>query len=258
VVLAVTVAGSGAPLVLVHGLGASTELWRDVQAALAEGHRVVAYDQRGAGRSRELTREPFTLATWAADLRDLLAALEIERPLLVGHSLGSAVALKFALSYPGESAGLVLMGADPDLGNLAPRMLAAAELIEQIGLPRWVEERWSLNTPFAAGSLARAPELLDRYRAMVLANDQESYVRTCRAIATAEPLSGRVGELELAALVIAGAEDDRTLPVHSRALAAALPDCRYVELREVGHTMPFEAPAEVAAAVLRFAEEIGA
>jgi pimeloyl-ACP methyl ester carboxylesterase len=219
---------------------------------------VLSFDQRGAGRSREVEQRPFTLETWAGDLRALLTALDIDKPVLVGHSLGSAVALKYALSFPGASAGLVLMGADPDLANLAPRMLAAAELIEEIGLARWVSERWSQNTPFSAASLARSPEMLSRYRDMLLANDQEHYVRTCRAIASAEPLGGQIGELDLPVLVISGAEDDRTLPAHGLALAARLADGRCLELADVGHTMPFEAPDEVSSALLSFVEEIGA
>src|SRR6185437_4534069 len=191
-------------------------------------------------------------ATWADDLRGLLGALELEPPVFVGHSLGAAVALKYALTYPDDVAGLVLMGTDPDLANLAPRMQAAAELIERVGLETWVSEHWVKNPPFAAASLERSPELLDRYRAMLLANDDGDYVRTCRAIATAESLGGRLGDVAQPALVLVGSEDDRTLPEHGRRLAERLPDAGFVELAGVGHTMPFEAPDEVAEAVTGF------
>jgi len=254
--VACELAGEGSPpLVLVHGLGASTVLWRDLQPRLGDGHRVLAFDLRGAGRTRERERRELSLATWADDLRGLLGALELEPPVFVGHSLGAAVALKYALTYPDDVAGLVLMGTDPDLANLAPRMQAAAELIERVGLETWVSEHWVKNPPFAAASLERSPELLDRYRAMLLANDDGDYVRTCRAIATAESLGGRLGDVAQPALVLVGSEDDRTLPEHGRRLAERLPDAGFVELAGVGHTMPFEAPDEVAAAVTGFVAE---
>jgi pimeloyl-ACP methyl ester carboxylesterase len=251
--VACEISGAGAPaIILLHGLGGSTALWRDVQARLGNGHRVISYDLRGAGRTRQLEDREFSLATWADDLRGLLSALDVESPVLVGHSLGASVALKYALSFSEEVAGLVLLGADPDLSNLAPRMRAAAELIERIGLESWVSEQWVKNPPFAPAALARRPEILDRYRAMLLGNDQADYVRTCLAIAAAESLGERVGEIALPALVVIGAEDDRTLPEHGRRLAGRLRNARAVELEGVGHTMPFEAPDEVASALLAF------
>jgi pimeloyl-ACP methyl ester carboxylesterase len=243
-------------IVLLHGLGGSTALWRDVQPALADGSCVVSYDLRGSGRTRELEKRELGLATWANDLRGLLAALEIEQPVLVGHSLGAGVSLKYSLLFPEDVAGLALMGADPDLSNLAPRMRAAAELIGRVGLPTWVAEHWSRNTPFAPASLARDPEILERYRSMLLANDQADYIRTCLAIATAESLGEAVGEITAPALVIVGARDDRTLPAHGRALAERLQDARVAELEDVGHTMPFEAPEEVASAVRGLVESL--
>jgi pimeloyl-ACP methyl ester carboxylesterase len=257
--VACKISGTGSPeLVLIHGLGAATVLWSDVQPALEDGHRVISYDLRGAGRTRQLEARELSLATWADDLRGLLSALEVESPVLVAHSLGAAVALKYALTFPGDVAGLVLMGADPDLSNLAPRMRAAAELIERVGLRSWLAEHWVKNPPFAPASLTRSPELLERYRAMLLGNDEADYVRTCLAIAMAESLGGRLGDLTPPALVIVGAEDDRTLPEHGRRLAERLPDARVVELAGVGHTMPFEAPDEVAAAVTAFVGELAA
>ena len=251
--VACEISGHGSPaIVLLHGLGASTRLWRDVQARLGDGNQVLSLDLRGAGRTRQLEDRALSLETWADDLRGTLEALDIERPVLVGHSLGAGVALKYALGFPDHVAGLVLMGVDPDLSNLAPRMLAAAELIERVGLATWVADHWSKNTPFAAATLARSPEIVDRYSSMLLSNDEPSYVRTCRAIAASESLAGRVGEITLPTLVILGAEDDRTLPEHGRSLARRLAGARVVELPGVGHTMPFEAPDEVAAALAEF------
>jgi pimeloyl-ACP methyl ester carboxylesterase/quercetin dioxygenase-like cupin family protein len=254
--LHVEVAGDGRPVVLVHGLGLSGELWGRVCDELGDGCRPVRVDLRGAGRSRELERRELSLARWADDLAAVLERLGLDRPLLVGHSLGAAVALKLALERPELVGALVLIGGEADLSNLAPRMLASAERIEELGLEAWIADFWSKNPPFAAASLVREPALLEDYRGWLLENDPVDYVRQCRAIASAESLSGRLGEVAVPALVVVGGADDRTLPEHGRALADALPDGRLVELPNVGHTIPLEAPGATAQAISAFLDEV--
>ena len=148
----------------------------------------------------------------------------------MGHSLGASIALKIALERPDDVAGLVLIGPDPNLSNLAPRMLAAADRIETMGLEAWVDEHWSQNPPFSDSSLERDPSVLEEYRALLLENDPDDYVRQCRAIAAAESLAGRLGDVTCPALVIIGGSDDRTLPEHGRGLAEELANARVVEL----------------------------
>lgn len=254
----VELAGEGAPIVLLHGLGLSGALWNRVRDGFGPGYSLVLVDLRGAGRTRELERDELSLQRWADDLEAVLATLGIRRPVLVGHSLGASVALKYALERPDDVCALVLIGADANLSNLAPRMTAAVERIETIGLEAWVSEHWSKNPPFARGSLERNPEILDEYRDLLLGNDPINYVRQCRAIATAESLGERLGDVTQPALVLVGAEDDRTLPEHGRRLAEQLPNAQIVEIAGVGHTLPLEAPQETAAAVSAFLHGLGA
>jgi pimeloyl-ACP methyl ester carboxylesterase/quercetin dioxygenase-like cupin family protein len=251
----VEVVGEGIPVVLVHGLGASSVLWNRVRDSLGPGYQVVLLDLRGAGETRELERKELSLETWADDLAGLLAALGIERPVLVGHSLGASIALKYALSHPDGARALVLIAADANLSNLAPRMLTASKLIDRVGFDAWVAEHWSKNPPFSAASLEREPELLEEYRSMLLRNDQAGYVRQCLAIAHAEDLADRLGDVRQPALVIVGGSDDRTLPEHGRKLASRLADGRALEIPDVGHTLPLEASEEVVSTVRAFLDE---
>ena len=254
----VEVVGEGVPVVLLHGLGLSGALWNRVRDDFGPGYQLIVPDLRAAGGTREIEREELSLERWADDLVGLLDALGVERPVLVGHSLGASIALKVALEHPGEVRALALIGADATLSNLAPRMLASAERIESMGIEKWVAEFWSKNPPFSSESLEREPEMLAEYRDLVLANDPLDYVRQCRAIAVAEDLSGRLGDVTQPALVLIGAKDDRTLPEHGRALAARLGDARVVELPDVGHTLPLEAPNAVATAVSMFLQDVAA
>jgi pimeloyl-ACP methyl ester carboxylesterase len=245
------VVGSGPPLVLIHGLGAAQVLWQRIRGCF-DGYQVVLYDLRGAGATQELETRPLSLETWADDLRAFLEALGIERPTLVAHSLGGAIALTYTLRYPDDVEALVLMGTEANLSNLGPRMLRSAERIEEHGMERWVSDFWVQNPPFSDDSLARDPSLLDDYRRMLLGNDAGDYIRTCHAIAEASDLGERLAEVQQPALVIVGADDDRTVPAHGRELASRLPGGHVLELAGVGHTLPMEAADAVGAAVTAF------
>jgi len=178
--------------------------------------------------------------------------------VIVGHSLGATIALKLALEEPERVRALVLIATEADLSNLAPRMLRSAERIEGAGLTSWVEEIWAENPPFSDVSLRRDPTMIEEYRRLLLENDAVDYVRQCRAIVAAEDLSGRLGEVAAPTLVIVGARDDRTLPDRGRELAARIARARLVELADVGHTVPMEAPEQTAQAIDAFIDELDA
>lgn len=113
--LALTPAGpsDAPPIVLVHGLGPSTDSWGEVPARLAERHRVIAYDLRGHGRSGNARSGDYGLDAHARDLTAVLATCvpDGQRAVLVGHSLGGGIILAAArLTGTGRTAGVVFAG----------------------------------------------------------------------------------------------------------------------------------------------------
>ncbi len=112
------------PLVLLHGVGDSAVDWSWVIPALGTKHRVIAVDFPGSGDSAKPKRE-YSLEFLTEFLADFLNALEIQRAVLVGNSLGGLIALRYALSNPERVAGLVLVDSmgfsqlvNPILSNL--------------------------------------------------------------------------------------------------------------------------------------------
>jgi pimeloyl-ACP methyl ester carboxylesterase len=103
--------GSGPEIVLLHGLGAMTDEMAvsGIIDALATDHRVIAFDRPGFGYSERPRNRIWTPAAQAALLRDALDRLGVTRPLIVGHSWGTMVALEMALQQPDRTAGLVLL-----------------------------------------------------------------------------------------------------------------------------------------------------
>ena len=106
-------AAAGAPSVLLSsGLGGSAGFWKpQIPAMVDAGWRVVAYDQRGTGRSPEALSADYTIADMARDVVEVLDATDTAQCHLVGHALGGLVGLQLALDAPQRVAGLVLVNA---------------------------------------------------------------------------------------------------------------------------------------------------
>jgi pyruvate dehydrogenase E2 component (dihydrolipoamide acetyltransferase) len=102
-------AGDGAPLVFLHGLGGSQSTWQVVLGDLVERHRVAAIDLPGHGASDKSGEADYSIAGMAGAIADAIGKLKIDRPVLIGHSLGGAVALRIAADSTVAIAGVVAM-----------------------------------------------------------------------------------------------------------------------------------------------------
>ncbi|RMI32145.1 alpha/beta fold hydrolase [Nocardia stercoris] len=144
-------AGSGPPLLLIHGIADSSVTWEPVFDELAEHYTVIAPDLLGHGESAK-PRADYAVAAYACGMRDLLTVLGIDRVTLVGHSLGGGVALQFAYQFPDRCERLILVasagmgrgvhpvfraatmpGADPAISVLtSPPVRAAVHLLAPV------------------------------------------------------------------------------------------------------------------------------
>lgn len=92
--LPVRITGQGRPVLMIHGLGGSHRDWDDALHMLAEQHQVHTFDLLGHGRRAQARKTP-TLAQMAHDVAEVIAALRLERPVLVGHSMGALVVMQY-------------------------------------------------------------------------------------------------------------------------------------------------------------------
>ncbi len=141
-------AGTGPAVLLIHGIGDSSDTWRPVIDQLARGHTVVAPDLLGHGRS-EKPRADYSVAAYANGMRDLLSVLEIDRATVVGHSLGGGVAGQFAYQFPERCERLVLVGSGGVGKSVNPFLRLAAVPGVEVMMPLF-----GLPPVRAAGRLA--------------------------------------------------------------------------------------------------------
>jgi pimeloyl-ACP methyl ester carboxylesterase len=147
--------GSGPAILLIHGLaGQMGHFTYGVADRLAGEYRVVTVDRPGSGYSVRAATAPADLSAQAAALAALIGKLELGRPLVVGHSLGGAVALALALEHPGLVSGLALVAPLTHLPERLPQVFAAMTIRS-----RWLRTlfAWTLATP---GAIARSAQVL--------------------------------------------------------------------------------------------------
>ncbi len=183
------VAGSGPPVVLVHGIGDSSATWAPVLPALARRHLVIAPDLLGHGDS-DKPRADYSVAAYANGVRDLLGVLGVERATLVGHSLGGGVAMQFAYQFPERTERLVLVGsggAGPDVSPVL-RLMTVPGATLGLHLLRLPGARLQVGAVAAAlraldTDLGRdAPDLLRMVDALPDATARAAFIRTLRAV----------------------------------------------------------------------------
>jgi len=115
--------GSGRPLILLHGGLGSGEMFGPILPALAAAHQVVAVDLQGHGRTADIDR-PLDIRTMADDIAALIGQLGLERPDVMGYSLGGGVALQTAIRHPEVVGKLVAVSANIRRNAIYPEMLA--------------------------------------------------------------------------------------------------------------------------------------
>ncbi|GAA0689828.1 alpha/beta hydrolase [Kitasatospora atroaurantiaca] len=261
---------AGAPIVvLAHGWTCSTAFWAPVINQLAADHRVLAYDQRGHGRSDiPPTAAGYSTAKLADDLEAVLTELVPagERAVLAGHSMGGMTIM--AAADRGEvaarTAAAVLISTGP--GDLVAELKVVPPAVRGTGLRRLLH-RLILESRLPLGPVNSVSRALLKYATMgpdTPAGRVEAAARVVHACPTVvrHRWSKVLGELDLHSQlaklaaptgVIVGTHDKLTPPVHVSRMVGALPDPQGVlELPGVGHMSPVERPAEVAAEIRRF------
>ncbi len=126
--------GSGPALLLLHGIGDSSEGWAPLLPALARRFTVIAPDLLGHGHSAK-PRADYSVAAYANGMRDLLEVLGIDRVTVIGHSLGGGVAAQFAYQYPEHVERMVLVSTGGVARDVSPLLRAATVPFAELALP---------------------------------------------------------------------------------------------------------------------------
>jgi pimeloyl-ACP methyl ester carboxylesterase len=253
-------AGTGAPVVAIHGLGASKASFLATVAALAPRFRVIAIDLPGFGDSDKPVGAPYDARYFAGAVVELLDALGIDRAHLIGNSLGGRVALEAGLRAPERVRRLALLAPSMAWRSKRPWAPALRLVRPELGVlphaPRAVVERIiDRAMPEARNGWAAAG--IDEFlRSFLTPRGRAAFYAAARQIYLEEPEGDdgfwpRLRTLKPESLFVWGRRDRLVPLAFARHVTDALPNARHLEL-DCGHVPQMERPRETHAAVADF------
>jgi pimeloyl-ACP methyl ester carboxylesterase len=249
IALRCVVEGAGEPLVLIHGVGASLEVWDGVASRLRDRYRIVRYDQRGHGQS-DKAPGPYTAEAFADDLVKLLDAVMIERAHVAGQSLGGLVAQSFALDHPQRLRKLALISTVA--GRTEEERRRVQERLAMVGSGIAGDHfRTSLDRWFTDAFRAANPELLAAYAARNQANDPACYAAAYRVLAETD-LAEHLPAITAETLVMTGEHDQGSNPRMARLMHERINGSILRILPVLRHSILVEAPGVVATVLADF------
>ena len=258
------VAGSGPPVVLIHGMLNSSSHWQAVARDLAADYTVVAPDLIGHGDSAA-PRGDYSLGAHAASIRDLLAAIGIDRASIVGHSLGGGVAMQFFYQFPQRVERLALISSGGLGREVSPLLRTAALPGMQALLSVTINPR-VLGALRVSGTRLRergvgagvyVQAIARALRPLENAGARQAFLHTLRSVIDMHgqrvSATDRLGLLESVPTLIVWGERDRTIPIeHGRLAHAAIPNSFFRTLADAAHFPHLEDPAGLSALLREF------
>ena len=242
---------AGAPVVvLVHGLGLDRHTWDAHVPVLAGRWRVLAYDLHGHGESAPPPARP-SLRLFAEQLRGLIDELGIARAAVVGFSLGGMINRRLAMDNPDRVGALAILNSPHERSPEAQRLVEQRAADSREGPAATLEAtlaRW-----FTPGFREARPDVVDRVRARVLANEPATYAR-CRQVLANGVLELIRPDPPLAAptLVMSCEHDSGSTPAMARAIAGEIPGAELIVVPGLRHMGLIERPALFAEPIARF------
>jgi len=261
--------GSGPTLILIHGLGGQMRHFtHSLLDRLKNDHRLIMIDRPGNGYSTRPPQASAAISAQAHTIARFMDALGLERPLVVGHSLGGAVALSLALDHPGKVGGLALLA---PATHPQPRVPAAflGLAINSALLRKLVA--WTLAIPMSIKygatvlgmvfSPQAAPADFATKGGGLLALRPRSFIAASRDLMAApedlEKMPARYGSLKVPVGILFGTHD-RILGIVRQGEAAAekIPGVDFERIEGEGHMLPITSPDRVAKFIGRMAQRV--
>lgn len=242
----------GTPVVLIGGFAEASWVWERVAPLLARNHVVYALDLPPFGYSER--RGPYTLAAWADQVQAFQHAFHLQRPLLVGHSIGAAVVAEVARRDPASLRGIVLLDGDALRGGGGPTWIRRVlidpyftSLYRIVLHSDWIVRR-ILRQAYGPEHPPLDHALIARWIRPFSVSGTESALRSAAGHGIAGLEFSQIQEIRIPARVVFGA-DDSAVPVSSGRRVAAALHAPLVLIPGAGHLALLTAPAAVAAGI---------
>ena len=247
--------GAGQPIVLIHGLAGDCDAWNSQVEVFSKDYRVLAFDNRGAGRS-SAPDYPYTTKHFADDTIGLMDAVGITEPAhVVGRSMGGAIAQEITLAYPDRVRSLVITASFGKLDRYGYQILSNInEVVKAQGFAAAARHQSLFFFPPAYFN--ENQEQLDAFeeRLTNAAGPVRGYSNATHACLTHDSLD-RLHQVKCPALVMTGGRDVLCAADASRAIAERIPNCKLRVYEEASHFFLVQCYEESMADLKNFIDE---
>ena len=245
--LAVEIDGDGEPVVMIHGLGGTTNTFTPLLGAFMR-HKRVRFDLPGSGRSFRV-EGPLSIEKFIDATKRAMAAAKVEKAHVVAHSMGTIVAAHFAAAQPNAVKSLALFGpllAPPDQARANIRARAAKA--RQEGMQGIADALVQAST--SSETKQKRHTAVAFVRESLMGQDPDGYARSCEALADMQ--AADTSKIACPTLLVTGDEDVVSPPQSVRMMGQKIAGSRVETLRGCGHWTPVEKPDECIELLKRF------
>jgi pimeloyl-ACP methyl ester carboxylesterase len=242
-------AGAGVPVIFVHGLGGTSNIWGGQRVALSKFFRVTTLDLPGTGRSSKLP-ESYSMARWAEQIMGLADHLGYERFVIVGHSMTTILAQMVAGRWPDRTLAAVLCGPMTELtptGREAFQQRIAA--VRQAGMLAVADQ--VVVGGLTAATRETATGLAGLWREVLLSNDPACYIAQCQALLEASATTDQP-RIRCPVLLLVGDQDAVTPLANCVQIQQAVPHAHLRIIPSTAHMTMLERPEVFNTALLEF------
>ena len=243
-------AGTGFPLILIHGLNGDLTGWALVLPEFSKHYRTVALDVRGHGGTSK-PDQPYSIKGFAEDFHQFMKQLKIPRAHILGLSMGGAIAQQFALDHPEMIQSLVLVSTFSYIDEQARRAFTRlSRSLKDGGYPAFFDE--VIKLAFTPEYIAANPGPLAELKAKRVAINSPAAIGRATDACLAFNLQNEIAKISIPALIVSGRKDVFT-PVHlAEQIHRSIRGSEWKILEEVGHNLYIEKSSQLAQVVLEF------
>jgi len=234
-----SIEGKGPPIFLIHGIGATRDIWRFILPKLINKFTVISYDLRGHGSSSS-SKNDFVLEDLVEDLEFIRRSIGIESAFFAGHSLGGMIVPAYALKYPDhvKAIGLLSTAAGRTKED-KDKILSVIKLMEDKGISKIIPtlvKRW-----FTDDFIKKSPEIVKERLKQVINTEPDVFLNVFRLYAHTE-MKSWLHKIKLPSLVLTGEYDKGCSPRLNQFVANQLSNSKLIILPNLKHSILIEAP----------------
>ena len=231
------------PVIFIHGFPFDKSSWKPQMDFLKNTNRVIAYDIRGFGKSIA-DNETTSMSLFADDLIKFMDALQLDKAIVCGLSMGGYILMNAAIRYPNRFKAIILSDTQciADSPKAKEKRYKIIDQIESNGINDFASDY--IKNVFRKESIDNNQGLVEKMRNVILSTSQQTITGTLKALAKRHEMCPWLGKITVPSLILCGREDTLTPFIQSEFLFNKIPNSILLGIEKAGHLSNLEQPDE--------------